>query len=139
MTHIFFMLGLTRPLIIKVLSQSRIRTHSLKIICCVAKSLPLNHSHDPNHNSKFFGHKGTDAVPIILHKIGTRSDHLSSKSWLTDRVLTSVHWGSPGLVKMGGDSCCEGHGFESQHWMLDGHFFTYICCKNCNVCFKRRK
>ena len=23
---------------------------------------------------------------------------------------------------MGGDSCSEGHGFESQHRILDGHF-----------------
>ena len=26
------------------------------------------------------------------------------------------------LVVMGGDSNSEGHGFESQHWILDGHF-----------------
>ena len=30
--------------------------------------------------------------------------------------------GSPGLVVMGGDSSSEGHGFESQHCILDGHF-----------------
>ena len=35
--------------------------------------------------------------------------------------------GSPGLVVMGGDSCSEGCGFESQHQILDGHFFTYFC------------
>ena len=29
---------------------------------------------------------------------------------------------SPGLVVMGADSCSEGHGFESQHCILDGHF-----------------
>ena len=40
---------------------------------------------------------------------------------------------------MGRDSRSEGHGFESQHCILDGHFFTYICCKNCNVCLKRPK
>ena len=38
--------------------------------------------------------------------------------------------GSPGLVVMGGDSHSEGHGFESLHRILDGHFFSYICCKN---------
>ena len=37
---------------------------------------------------------------------------------------------------MGGDSCSEGRGFESQHWILDSHFFTLICCKNGNVCLK---
>ena len=44
----------------------------------------------------------------------------------------------PGLVVMGGDSCSEGRWFESQHHILDGHFFIYICCKICsNVCLKR--
>ena len=27
----------------------------------------------------------------------------------------------------------------SRHRILDGHFFKYICCKNCNVCLKRPK
>ena len=30
---------------------------------------------------------------------------------------------------MGGDSRSEGRGFESQRCILDGHFFTLICCK----------
>ena len=48
--------------------------------------------------------------------------------------------GSPGLVVMGRDSRCKGIGFESWHRVLDGHFFTYICCKNCtDVCLKRPK
>ena len=47
--------------------------------------------------------------------------------------------GSPGLVVMGRDSRSEGRGFESRHRILDGHFFTCICCKNCNVCLKRPK
>jgi len=34
--------------------------------------------------------------------------------------------GSPGLMVMGGDSCYEGHVFESQHRILDGHFNTFI-------------
>ena len=38
-----------------------------------------------------------------------------------------------------GHSCAEGSGFEYQHGILDGHFFTHFCCKNCNVCLKRRK
>ena len=29
--------------------------------------------------------------------------------------------GSPGLVVMVGDSCSEGHGFEIQHGILNGH------------------
>ena len=37
--------------------------------------------------------------------------------------------GSPGVEVMGVDSCSEGRGFESQRRILDGHFFTLICCK----------
>ena len=37
--------------------------------------------------------------------------------------------GSPGLVAMGGDSCSGSHRFESEHRILDGHFFIYNCCK----------
>ena len=40
---------------------------------------------------------------------------------------------------MGRDSRSEGHRFESRHCILDGHFFTYICCKNCHVCLKTPK
>ena len=47
--------------------------------------------------------------------------------------------GSPGLVVMGRDSRSGGRGFKSQHRILNGHFFTYICCKNCIVCLKRSK
>ena len=35
---------------------------------------------------------------------------------------------------MGGDSHSEGRGFEFQHRILDGHYFPFICCKNCNDC-----
>ena len=35
----------------------------------------------------------------------------------------------PGLVVMEGDSRFEGRAFESQCGILDGHFFTLICCK----------
>ena len=44
--------------------------------------------------------------------------------------------GNPGLVVEGEGLiavCCE---FKSQHRVLDGHFFTYLCCK---VCLKRLK
>ena len=40
-------------------------------------------------------------------------------------------------MAMGGDSCSKGCGFESQQQILDGHFFTFKCSKNCNVCLKR--
>ena len=38
---------------------------------------------------------------------------------------------------MGDDSCSKGRGFESRRRILDGHFFTFICCKNCKVCLKK--
>ena len=47
--------------------------------------------------------------------------------------------GSPGLVVKGGDSYSGSRGFESQHHVLDGHVFTYICCKNWNVCLKMKE
>ena len=40
---------------------------------------------------------------------------------------------------MGDNSCPEGCVFESRLRILDGHFFTLICCKNCIVCLKRPK
>ena len=36
-------------------------------------------------------------------------------------------------------SCLKGCGFESVGCVLDGNFFTLICCKNCIVCLKRPK
>ena len=52
-------------------------------------------------------------------------------------TFTKSLGGSPGLVVMGDDSCSKGRGFESRRRKLDGHFFTFICCKNCNVCLKK--
>ena len=46
---------------------------------------------------------------------------------------------SPVLVVMGDDSHSKGCGFESWRRVLDGHFFTLICSKNCIVCLKRPK
>ena len=40
---------------------------------------------------------------------------------------------------MWGDSCSKGREFESLYCILDGHFFTFISRKNCNLCFKIRK
>ena len=46
--------------------------------------------------------------------------------WLNKETYSG---GSSGLVVMGEDSCSEGRGFESRCHILDGHFFTLICCK----------
>ena len=40
--------------------------------------------------------------------------------------------GSPGLVVMGGDSCSEGRGLDSQIRILEGHFHIYLL-KICNI------
>ena len=37
-------------------------------------------------------------------------------------TIGDVLGGSLGLVVMGGNSCTDGCGFESQHHILDGHF-----------------
>ena len=37
---------------------------------------------------------------------------------------------------MGGGSWSKGCEFESQHQILNGYFFTLICCKNYKVCLK---
>ena len=52
--------------------------------------------------------------------------------------VKQVRGGSRGLVVMGDDSCLKGRGFESRQGILDGHFFTLICCKNCIVCLKNK-
>ena len=38
---------------------------------------------------------------------------------------------------MEGDSGSDGGGFIYQHHLLDGHFFTLICCKICNFFLKK--
>ena len=65
----------------------------------------------------------------------------SRYGWEKNRIYKKRKEGSsPGVMVMGGDSCSKGCGFKSQHCILDGHFFTYICSKNCNdVCLKRPK
>ena len=36
---------------------------------------------------------------------------------------------SPGVVVMGGDLNSKGLGFESQHWILDGHLHIFVVVK----------
>ena len=65
------------------------------------------------------------------------------KSNKSKQIKTNVdkeeghNWAGPGLVVMGDNSCSKGRGFESQHHILDGHYFALICCKI--VCLKRPK
>ena len=61
--------------------------------------------------------------------------HLMSSTSTTSIyfLLQFKKWssGSPGLVVMDDNLCLRGCGFESRRGILDGHFFTLICCKNC--------
>ena len=47
-------------------------------------------------------------------------------------------WLATGLVVEAEESQSEGCDFESKRPILYGHFFTFICCKNCNGCLKRQ-
>ena len=69
------------------------------------------------------------------------SQFFNPKRELYESKLYIVYGGSPGLLVMGGGSCSEGHEFESQHCILDGHDIFYIdLLKNCNnACLKRPK
>ena len=40
---------------------------------------------------------------------------------------------------MEGDSRSKGRWFESQHQILDGHYFTFICCKKLYCLFEKMK
>ena len=71
-----------------------------------------------------------------LYIFGLRSFPVSTISTCKQYQMLG---GSPGLVVMGRDSHSEGCGFDSWYRILDVHFFTYICCNNCNVCLKRPK
>ena len=57
------------------------------------------------------------------------------KNWATVINLQQ----SPGLVVTGDVSCSRGRRFKSRRHILDEHFFTFICWKNCIVCLKRPK
>ena len=45
----------------------------------------------------------------------------------------------PGLIVMGGDSCSEGRGFESQHCIPDGHFPHFLLLKNKKEAWMKNK
>ena len=81
-------------------------------------------------------------MDLWCQKLPTASQSLDGPKSVKSFSLEAMKpcWGgSPGLVVMGRDSRSKGRGFESRHRILDVHFFTNICCKNCNVCLKDRK
>ena len=64
----------------------------------------------------------------MIMELTTRPFPASSSAGPTTATMNMVKpkGGSPALVVMGGDSCPKGHEFESQHRILDGHFFSYV-------------
>ena len=76
------------------------------------------------------------SLSLCLYTTYDRRFNISWSCSLSMCILQSL-W--LGLVVMGDDSCTRGRGFESQHWILDGHFLAFICCKNCILClFEKR-
>ena len=59
---------------------------------------------------------------------------LHKKEVLLKRKVMSG--GSPGQVFMEGDSCSDGCGFESRHYLLDGHFSHIIVVKVVTIVWK---
>ena len=60
----------------------------------------------------------------------------SSQSSLGSLTNINNQSRSSGVVVMGGDWWARGREFESQHGILNGSFFTFICCKNCAVVWR---
>ena len=85
----------------------------------------------PFHDKKFYRRRQMFAIE--LGSLILWQQEYSSYYYF----ICAVDWWK--TVVMGRDSCSEGRGFESRYRILDGHFFTYICCKNCIVCLKRPK
>ena len=45
-----------------------------------------------------------------------------------DFLQKSFMTSTTGLAVTGVGLCSRGRGFESQHWLLDGHLVTLFCC-----------
>ena len=81
-----------------------------------------------------------------MHKMGPIVQNFVGHNWLIGkpRRNDNAGWetlqdkldGRPGLVVMGEESCVKVVGSNPS---TDEHFFTYNCCKTCNVCLKRGK
>ena len=67
-----------------------------------------------------------------LHQPFLVSQFFNPKRELYESKLYIVYGGSPGLLVMGGGSCSEGHEFESQHCILDGHDIFLLYSATCS-------
>ena len=76
-----------------------------------------------------FEHWGGEAKCIVL--LFLYDCHYSGQVQLKETILI---WAG---ALVGDDSGSRVRGFESQHRILDGHFFTFVCCKNSIVCLKK--
>ena len=66
----------------------------------------------------------------ICHCVGKRTKIKRGRARPIKNIICWV-----GVV-MGADSCSRGRVFESQHRLLDSHFLTVICSKNCITCWR---
>ena len=81
---------------------------------------------------------------LCISEWHTWTDLKSSQNWrnalaLVLTVTMQFMGTSPGLVVMWRDSCSEGCEGRIPALHTAWTFFTFICCKICNVCLKRRK
>ena len=80
--------------------------------------------------------------PIRVHNYTDKMWLLFSTISLWDWLQMKQHkcWlVQTGLVVMGGDSCSDGHGFESQHRILDGHFLHWFVVKIVSLFVEKTK
>ena len=68
-----------------------------------------------------------------MHRLCIAFRDLSARENMFCIIHVSLNWSE---VVKGGDSQSEGCEFDSWCRILDGDFFTIICCKICIVCLK---
>ena len=75
---------------------------------------------DPHVRRRGLPRQHQDSVRFHVIQVLLRmfTSHLIANAHPDHQVTIAHH----GLVVMGGDSCSEGCGFESQHHILEGHF-----------------
>ena len=67
---------------------------------------------------------GSGSVPAI------EGSNRAKDPWTIEQTIFVVMGGSPGLVVKRKRLISEGWKFESRHLILEGSYFTLICCKS---------
>ena len=81
------------------------------------------------HSYTIFVKVSKSLIFLVKSFLGNFYRHLATFYWSHCSLQTLCsRWA--GALVMGGDSRSKGRGFEFRHRILDGHLFTYICCKN---------